>query len=52
MSVIAAFQLAMPPAQPESIALLVSDTTRGFVYVVVGAAPFFRPPEAGTGTAY
>lgn len=51
MAVVAAFELATPPNQPQSIALLVPDTTRTFVYIVIGAAPFFRQPEAGVGFA-
>jgi hypothetical protein len=53
MDTIAAFQLAVAPNQPQSTAVPVANyETRSFAYTVIGAATYFRSPEAGVGSAY
>jgi hypothetical protein len=53
MSVIAAFALASPPNQPQTASVpVVNYETRSFAYTVIGAATYFRSPEAGVGSAY
>lgn len=56
MAVIAGFQIATAPNQPQAIGVVIASRGQVSTYQtgqkVLAANELFRPPEAGTGTAY